>query len=55
MTLQAIGAVFLVLLVVFVCSRLWFHLVEGLLGLLKRLFTKKSPPPAWHTLPKDDE
>lgn len=55
MPLETIGVVFLVLLVVFIGSKLWFHMVEGLLGLLKRLFTKKKPPPAWHTLPKDEE
>lgn len=55
MTPEAIGAVLLVLVVVFFFSRVWFHFVEGLLGLMKRLFCKKADPPAWHPLPKEEE
>lgn len=48
-----IGAVLLVLVVVFVVGHLWFHIVEGVLGGLKRLFCRKKEPPTWHTLPPD--
>lgn len=48
MSLEAIGAVLFVLVVVFIFSRIWFHFVEGLLSFIKRLFRKKTRPPAWH-------
>lgn len=50
-----IGAVLVVLLVIFVAGRLWFYMVEGMLGGLKRLFSRKKEPPAWHTLPAEQE
>ena len=50
-----IGAVLIVLVVVFVVGRLWFHIVEGAMGGLKRLFSRKKAPPAWHTLPPDTD
>lgn len=48
-----IGAVLLVLVIVFIVGRLWFHIVEGALGGLKRLLFREKEPPAWHTLPPD--
>lgn len=42
MSLEVIGAVLLVLVVVFVFSQIWFHFVEGLLRLIKRIFRKKT-------------
>ncbi len=50
-----IGAVLIVLVVVFIAGRVWFHLVEGALGGLKRLFSRKKEPPPWHPLPSGQE
>lgn len=50
MSLETIGALLLVLVVVFFFSRVWFHFVEGLLGLINRLFCKKREPSSWHVL-----
>lgn len=50
MSLGSIGAVLLVLVAVFIFSRVWFHFVESILRILKRILCKKAPPPAWHTL-----
>lgn len=55
MPLDAIGVLLLVLVVVFLFSRVWFHLVEGLLGLIKRLFRRKTEPSAWHVLPQEPD
>lgn len=49
------GAVLTVVVVVFVVGHLWFHIVEGVLGGVKRLFSRKKGPPAWHTFPPDDD
>ena len=46
MTLGELGAILLVLTVVVVLGNLWFHLVEGLLDWIKRLFTRHREPPA---------
>lgn len=54
MTLGAVCAVLAVLAVLFVIGQVWFHIVEGVLGGLKRRFGKKGPVP-WHTLPQDQE
>ena len=50
-----IGAVLIALVIVFIVGHLWFHIVEGVLGGLKRLFSRKKEPPAWHTLPPDQD
>lgn len=55
MSLGAIGAFLLVLIVVFVMGNCWFHFVESLLARIKRLLTRRSDPPAWHPLPPDQE
>ena len=49
------GALLLLLVVVFVFGNLWFHFVEAILNRIKRLFTRRKEPPAWHTLPPDEE
>ena len=49
------GAFLLLLVVVFVFGNLWFHFVEAILNRIKRLFTRRKEPPAWHTLPQDEE
>ena len=49
------GAFLLLLVVVFVFGNLWFHFVEAILNRIKRLFTRRKEPPAWHTLPPDKE
>ncbi len=57
MTLKEIGIVLLVLIVIFLFGRLWFHLVEAVLNRIKKLFTHHRKPPAWHPFPseKDEE
>ena len=47
MSLGAIGAFLVVLLVVFVVGNLWFHFVEGVLERIKGLFRGRREPPAW--------
>ena len=49
------GALLLLLVVVFVFGNLWFHFVEAILNRIKRMFTRRKEPPAWHTLPPDEE
>ena len=55
MSLGAAGAFLVVLVAVFVFGRLRFYLVESLLGLIRRLFTRHKDPPAWHPLPPEQE
>lgn len=55
MSLGAVGAFLLVLIVVFVIGNLWFHFVESLLERIKHLLTSRRDPPAWHPLPQDEE
>lgn len=55
MSLGAIGAFLIVLVVVFAFGNLWFHLVEGVLGRIKSLFTRRKDPPAWHLLPPEEQ
>ncbi|WP_195985575.1 hypothetical protein [Clostridium sp. D33t1_170424_F3] len=49
-----IGAVLAVLIVVFIAGKVWFHLVEGVLGGIKRLFQKRKPE-VWHALPPEKD
>ena len=49
------GDLLLLLVAVFVFGNLWFHFVEAILNRIKRLFTRRKEPPAWHTLPPDKE
>ena len=49
------GALLLLLVAVFVFGNLWFHFVEAILNRIKRLFPRRKEPPAWHTLPPDEE
>ena len=55
MSLGEIGAILLFLVVVLVFGNLWFHLVESVLGRIKRLLIRRSTPPAWHPLPTEQE
>ncbi len=50
-----IGAILLFLLVVFIFGNLWFHFMETIFRWLKKLLTRRQKPPAWHTLPTDEE
>lgn len=50
-----IGAVLIVLVGVSVAGHLWFHIVEGILSGLKRLFSRKKESSAWHPLPPEQE
>lgn len=55
MSLGALGAFALVLVVVFLFGQLWFHLVETILSRIKRLFFRRREPPAWHPLPPEED
>lgn len=55
MSLGAIGAFLVVLLVVFVVGNLWFHFVEGVLERIKGVFRGRREPPASHPLPPEQE
>ena len=49
-----IGAVLTVLIVVFIVGRVWFRVVEGVLGGIKGIFGRKEPE-VWHTLPPEED
>ncbi len=53
--LKEIGAVLVVLAVVFIVGNCWFHIVEAVLRRIKRIFMRDSDGQVWHTLPKDWE
>ena len=55
MPLGEIGAFLLVLVAVFIFGNLWFHLIEAILNRIKKRLTRRKQPPAWHTLPQDEE
>ena len=55
MPLGEIEAFLLFLVTVFIFGNLWFHFVEAILSRIKNLFTRGKNPPAWHTLPPDEE
>lgn len=55
MSLGALGAFALVLVVVFLFGQLWFHLVEAILSRIKRLFSRRREPSAWHPLPPEED
>ena len=50
-----IGALLLFLVAVFIFGNLWFHMVEAILGQIKKRFTRRKKPPAWHPFPPDKE
>ena len=52
---KEIGGILLLLVVLVIVGNLWFHLVESLLGRIRRLFTRRREPPAWHPLPQEQE
>ena len=55
MPVAEIGTFLLALVAVVLFGNLWFHLIEAILGQIKKLFTRRKEPPAWHTLPQDEE
>lgn len=55
MPFEELGAILLFLAAVFFLGTLWFHLVETILSWIKKLFAHRRKPPAWHTLPSDEE
>ena len=55
MPLGEIGAFLLVLVAALIFGNLWFQFVETILSRIKKLFTRRKEPPAWHTLPPDEE
>lgn len=52
---KEIGGILLLLVVLVIVGNLWFHFVESLLGRIRRLFTRRREPPAWHPLPPEQE
>ena len=50
-----IEAFLLFLMAVFIFGNLCFHFVEAILRWIKKLFIRHRKPPAWHTLPPDEE
>lgn len=52
---EEIGAFLLLLVVIFIFGNLWFHLIEAILGWIKKRLTRRKTPPAWHTLLSDEE
>ncbi len=55
MPLGELGGIVLTLTIMVVIGSLWFHMVEGLVGWIKGLFTRRREPPAWHPLAPEDE
>ena len=55
MPLGQIGAILLVLVAVVVLGNLWFSLVEGVLNRIKCWLTRHQEPPAWHSLPPEQQ
>ena len=49
------GELALALVAVFFFGNLWFRFVEAIWGRIKRRFTRRKEPPAWHPLPTDRE
>ena len=52
---KEIGGILLLLVVLVIVGNLWFHFVESLLGRIRRLFTRRREPPAWHPLPPEQD
>ena len=55
MPLKEIGAVSLALVGIFLLGRLWFHLVEAVLGRIRDMFLGHKEPPPWHSLPPEED
>ena len=55
MPLGEIGALLLFLVVVSISGELWFHLIETIVSRIGKWSTRRKKPPAWHTLPPDEE
>ena len=49
------GAILLLLLAVVILGNLWFHFIETTVRWIKKLLARRQKPPAWHTLPPDEE
>ena len=54
MTLEGIGALLLLLTVIFFFGNLWFCGVEALLIRIRSLFSREKPAP-WHPLPPEQD
>ena len=55
MWLGEIAVLLLLMAAAFIVGNVWFHFVEAILSRIKSLFTRGKNPPAWHTLPPDEE
>ncbi len=49
------GVFLLVLVAVFIWGNLWFHLVESILGFVRRILTHHKKPTVWHAFPENEE
>ncbi len=49
------GVWILILIIIFIFGRVWFHMVEWLLSKIKALFSRCVKPPVWHTFEEKDE
>ena len=52
---REIGMWVLILVVIFIFGRVWFHLVEGLLAKIRSLLKRNKEPPVWHTFEDTDD
>lgn len=50
-----IAVLLLLLVAAFIVGNVWFHFVEAILSRIKKWFARGKKPPAWHTLPPDEE
>lgn len=55
MSVGAISAVLVVLVIVFIIGHAWFYIVERTLERLKRLLSWKKEPASWHPFPSKQE
>ena len=51
---REIGMWVLILVVIFIFGRVWFHLVEGLLAKIRSLLNRNKESPVWHTFEETD-
>lgn len=50
-----IGMRLLFLVAVFIFGNIWFRFIETILSRIKKIFTRRKEPQAWHPLPPDKE
>ena len=55
MPFREIGGLLLLLVAVFLLGMQWCHLVEAVLGWLRKRLTRRRKPPAWHPFPEEED